>query len=104
MTASATPELEASPDAPVAAAGISLRASFQWSLVGNVAYAACQWAILIVMAKNETQEAVGQFMLALAVTSPVILFANLQLGAIQATDACRQDRFGHYLALRLIAI
>lgn len=95
--ASATPELETPPSV-----GVSLRSSFQWSLVGNVVYSACQWGILIVLAKLGSPESVGQFALGLAVTAPIILFANLQLSALQATDARREFRFGHYLALRLI--
>ncbi len=80
----------------------SLRRNFSWTLAGNVVYAACQWALLIVLAKLGPPETVGQFALALAVTAPVMLFANLQLAAVQATDAARAYRFGHYLALRLV--
>lgn len=58
--------------------------------------------VLIVLAKLGTQEAVGQFGLGLAITAPVMLLANLQLNAVQATDARREYRFGHYLALRLL--
>ena len=82
--------------------GISLRTNMQWALVGNVVYAACQWGVLIVLAKLGTPEAVGQFALGLAITAPIMLFANLQLGALQATDAKRDFRFGHYLALRIV--
>lgn len=88
--------------APPAVEPTSLRASFQWSLVGSVFYAACQWAVLIALAKLGSTEAVGQFALGLALTAPVVLFANLQLSALQATDARREFRFGHYLALRLL--
>ena len=45
---------------------------------------------------------VGQFALALAVTGPVIMFFNLELRAVQATDAQGQYRFHDYLSLRLI--
>jgi O-antigen/teichoic acid export membrane protein len=45
---------------------------------------------------------VGQFALALAVTAPVFMFANLQLRGIQATDARREYTFGDYLGLRLL--
>src|SRR5467141_2714208 len=76
----------------------SLRSSVQWSLIGNVFYSACQWAILIVLAKLGSPESVGQFALGLALTAPIMLFANLQLSALQATDARREFRFGHYLA------
>jgi len=47
---------------------------------------------------------VGQFALGLAVTAPIIMFANLQLRAVQATDAKHEYLFGDYLGLRLIAI
>src|SRR5947209_3750081 len=79
--------------------GVSLWTNFQWSLVGSVVYAACQWAIVIVLAKLGSSESVGQFALGFAVAAPVVLLANLQLSALQATDATRAYRFGHYLAL-----
>jgi O-antigen/teichoic acid export membrane protein len=102
MTACLSPEHDESTEPPVVAAGVSLRASMQWALAGKVVYAACQWAILIVLAKWLTKEAVGQFMLGLAITTPIMLFSNLELGPVQATDARRRFRLGHYLALRLI--
>ena len=79
---------------------LSLRSNFSWSFAGNVVYAGCQWGMLIVLAKLGSAERVGQFSLGLALTAPVIMVTNLQLRAIQATDA-RRDRFGHYLALHL---
>lgn len=92
---------EGSPDAPPAAP--SLRANFSWTFVGNVVYAGCQWAMLVVLAKLGSAAVVGQFALGLAVTAPVIMLTNLQLRAVQATDARHTHRFGEYLALRLVA-
>ena len=83
---------------------LSLRANFTWTLVGNVVYAGCSWAMLVVLAKLGTPVIVGQFALGLAVTSPVIAFACLQLRAIQATDARREYLFRDYFGLRLIMI
>jgi len=80
---------------------LSLRSNFSWTFVGNVVYAGCQWGMLMALAKLGSPEKVGQFALGLAVTAPIIMFSNLQLRAIQATDARREYRFGHYLALRL---
>ena len=79
----------------------SLRANFSWTFVGNVIYAACQWAMLVVLAKLGSPEIVGQFALGLAITAPVIMLTNLQLRAVQATDAKRAYSFGDYLGLRL---
>jgi len=80
---------------------LSLRSNFSWTFAGNVVYAGCQWGMLMVLAKLGSPEWVGQFALGLALTAPIIMLTNLQLRAIQATDARREYRFGHYLALRL---
>lgn len=84
------------------AAGLSLRANFSWTFAGNVIYAACQWGMLVVLAKLGSPQVVGQFALGLAITVPVLTFANLQLRNVQATDAKREYLFGDYLGLRLI--
>lgn len=81
---------------------LSLQRNFSWTLVGNVTFAACQWLNLVVLAKLCDPATVGRFALGLAVTAPVYMLANLQLRSVQATDAAREYRFGHYLALRLL--
>ena len=81
--------------------GLSLRANFSWTFAGNAAYVGCQWGMLVVLAKLGSPEMVGQFALGLAITAPVIMFTNLQLRSVQATDARREYLFGDYLGLRL---
>jgi O-antigen/teichoic acid export membrane protein len=83
---------------------MSLRKNFTWTFIGNVVYAGCSWAILVVLAKLGTPEIVGQFALGLAVTTPIISFAKLQLRAVQATDAQTQYLFRDYWGLRLIML
>lgn len=80
----------------------SLRRNFLLTLSGNVIYAACQWGILVVLAKLINPEMVGQFVLGLAVTAPLFFLANLQLANLQSTDAKRQTSFETYLRLRLL--
>ncbi|MCX8053045.1 MAG: oligosaccharide flippase family protein [Armatimonadetes bacterium] len=87
-------ELEESPQP-------SMRRNLSWTLFGNLVYTAFQWGILVVLAKLGTPETVGLFGLALAVTAPVMMFFNLELRSVQATDARGDYQFGHYLALRL---
>ena len=82
---------------------LSLRQNFAWTLPANVFYAACQWGILVILAKLGTAAMVGTFVLGLSVTAPVFVCASLQLRSIQATDAKREYRFGEYLGLRLLA-
>ena len=63
---------------------------------------ACQWAMLVTLAKLGTPEMVGQFALALSITAPILMFTNLQLRSLQATDTQAEYRFTDYLTLRLV--
>lgn len=82
---------------------LSLRRNFSWTFIGNGIYAACQWGMLVVLAKLGSPEMVGQFTLGLAVTTPVIMFTKLHLRSIQATDAKQEFSFNDYLGLRLLS-
>jgi O-antigen/teichoic acid export membrane protein len=64
-------------------------------------YAACQWGMLVALAKLGSPELVGAFALGLAVTAPIVQFANLKLRSIQATDARHEYGFRDYLSVRL---
>jgi len=81
---------------------LALRRNLSWSLTGNGVYALTQWGMVVVLAKLGTPKMVGQFALGLAVTAPVIMFTNLNLQVVQATDARNHYRFQDYLSLRLI--
>jgi len=82
---------------------LTLRRNFSWTFTGHLVYAASQWGMLVLLAKLGSPEMVGQFTLGLAVTAPAIMFTNLQLRQIQATDAKGEYVFSDYLGLRLIA-
>lgn len=80
------------------------RSNLRWATAGNAVYAACQWAMLVVLAKLGSAESVGAFALGLALTAPVFMLAGLQLRGIQATDARASFRFADYLTLRSAAM
>jgi O-antigen/teichoic acid export membrane protein len=80
--------------------GLSLRLNFAWILTGNLIYAICQWGAIVALAKLGSTFIVGQFSLGLAISTPVLMFTNLQLRAVQATDSRRLYSFGEYLRLR----
>jgi O-antigen/teichoic acid export membrane protein len=80
----------------------SLRSNFSWTLVGNLAYATCQWLLIVVIAKLGSPEMVGRFTLAVAVCSPLMIAAGLGLRTVQANDVGRMRPFGVYLGLRLV--
>ncbi|HEY4261633.1 MAG TPA: hypothetical protein VGM98_15795 [Schlesneria sp.] len=59
--------------------------------------------MLVAIAKLGSTEMVGQFAIALAVTTPVFVFAQLQLRTVQATDTVGGFCFRDYMLLRAIA-
>jgi O-antigen/teichoic acid export membrane protein len=95
-TAKATP---AQPKRP--SEGASLRWNFSWTFVGNIIYSACQWAILVVLAKVGNPEMVGQYGLAMAIATPILALSSLQLRAVLTTDVKEKVPFGEYLGFRL---
>jgi O-antigen/teichoic acid export membrane protein len=56
----------------------------------------------VFLAKSSSPEIVGQFTLAVAATSPIVLLTNLNLRSVQVTDSKQQYLFRDYLELRLI--
>src|SRR6266850_6844432 len=80
----------------------SLRANVTWTLLGNIAYAACQWGMLVAFAKVGDARMVGEFGLGLAITAPVFMFANLQLASVLATDAAGTTTFRDYVGARVM--
>ena len=85
-------------------AALSLRANFVWTFIGNAIYGACQWGMVVVIAKLTNTEKLGQFALGLAVTAPIIMFFNMQMRAVQATDVREEYSFKEYLGHRLVAM
>ncbi len=80
---------------------MSLAHNFGWMLRGNLFFAACQWGMVIALAKFGSPEMLGRFSLALAIAAPVFMFSNLNLRAVQATDAKGEYAFREYFELRL---
>jgi O-antigen/teichoic acid export membrane protein len=83
---------------------LSLKANVGWTLWGNLVNALAQWGVLVSLAKLGDPSMVGQYALALAIVSPVVLFSNLQLRSVQTTDVTGQFAFADYFGLRLITL
>jgi O-antigen/teichoic acid export membrane protein len=81
---------------------LSLGSNFTWLLSGNLVYAGCQWGMIVALAKLGSSVMLGQFSLGLAIATPVMMFTNLHLRAVQATDAKRLFSFEEYLGLRSV--
>lgn len=78
-----------------------MRVNAAMNLVGAGSYSLGQWIILIVIAKWDGTVAVGTYAFALAAAAPIILFTNLNLAGVLATDARHDFPFRVYLGLRL---
>lgn len=79
----------------------SLKRNFSWNFIGNLIYAATQWGLIVVITRLGSIELVGLFSLGLAITSPIILFTNLQLRTVQATSQNNEFHIGDYFGIRI---
>ncbi len=82
----------------------NLKKNFIYLFTGNLVYAICQWGMLVVYAKMGSPEVVGKFSLASAIVSPILMFTNLQLKAMQATEVANKYTLDDFMAVRVISI
>lgn len=71
-------------------------------LVGNLIYAGCQWGMLVAIARLGDALMVGQFALALAITTPIFLLTNLNLRYVQVTDSADRFQPCDFMSLQVI--
>ena len=90
--------------APSIPRGLSLRANFSWTFLGNSIYSACQWGALVALAKLSSPVIVGQYALGVAIAMPVISLTGLQIRAVIASDVKETYKFGEYVGFRLFSI
>jgi O-antigen/teichoic acid export membrane protein len=82
----------------------ALLGDFTWTLLGNGIFAACQWGIIIILAKLLTAVAVGQYSLAQAILAPTLMMAAFQLRSVIASDLKHQFTTREYFGFRLTAL
>ena len=75
-----------------------------WAFAGQGCFLVCQWLLLTAFARLGGADAVGLYALALVVTGPVIVLANLSLRELLLSDTAGRFRFQDYLGLRLMAM
>jgi len=73
------------------------------SLLANFFSAFRQWALIAVLARLSNPETVGRYALAVAVASPPMILANLQLRTVAAMDVHRRFALATYWKVRLPA-
>lgn len=85
----------------VEAGRLSVRANFAWVTASTLLFQVCQWLMLATLARSTGAATVGLFSYVLAVTTPLILLANLNLRAALSTDVGADFAFTDYFTLRL---
>ncbi|WP_162179905.1 lipopolysaccharide biosynthesis protein [Bryobacter aggregatus] len=90
--------------APISCVGSSpgIAKNIYWVVCSQIAYAGSQWFFLWLLARYTGPSGVGAYAFGLAVAAPALMFAGLQLRALQATDTKNQFLSGDYLTLRLL--
>ncbi|SES89452.1 Membrane protein involved in the export of O-antigen and teichoic acid [Oceanobacillus limi] len=83
---------------------LSLKKNMVWNLAGSIIYSSTQWLLLIVIAKLGNPEMVGQYVLGLAITAPIVLFTDMNLRLALITDMKSSFTFGNYLGTRIVMV
>ena len=94
--------LQSKPSSEVLSDGISLKASMGYSFLGQIFYLISQLVILSALAHFRGPAAVGEFGLALAITTPLFLLLNMGFRTAQAVDIGEQFSFATYGGTRLL--
>jgi len=82
----------------------TVRGNFIWTSLGHAVFAACQWAMVSVLAKLGSPEMVGVYALGVAVTTPPLMLAQLNLRSVLATDIKQEHDFRDYRNLRAMSL
>src|ERR1700733_14336813 len=82
----------------------TMRGNFAWMTVGNAVYAACQWGMVSVLARLGSPEIVGQYALGVAVSTPILMLAQLNLRTVLATDVAGEHHFLDYRDVRVLSL
>lgn len=73
------------------------------TLIANISLALSNWLILVVIAKNFDGAQLGQFVLALSITSPLFLFASFKVRTLVIVDKYWRYKLEEYANARLLA-
>lgn len=81
----------------------SLRANFAWQFCANFIAAGVQFSVGSLLAKLTSDTVTGQYQIGWTITTPLFMFAALDLRVFQATETRREFAFAEYFAARLMS-
>lgn len=88
-------------DLPAPYRRLSLKRNILWTGIGTAVYYVAQYALMSLVAKLTNSASVGQFSLGLAVTTPIIVFSQMQFRSLQVTDVKSEFSFPDYFWTRV---
>jgi O-antigen/teichoic acid export membrane protein len=78
----------------------SLKLNTLFAVGGTGLFQACQFGVVVLLAKIALPEVLGQVLYSLAVATPLIVFCSLELRGALVADTAAEFTFGTYRALR----
>ncbi len=82
----------------------SLQENFTWMFIGNGVYAFTQWIQLLLITKLCTTTELGTFTFAIAIATPVFMFAGFKLRLVMIADVRNNWSFDEYFSLRTVSV
>ncbi len=77
------------------------RDHFLWLTAGMAAAAAFRLLLVVLLARRDA-EILGQYSLAVAIATPLVIFSRMRLRSLQASQTHGKYCFGHYASLTLL--
>ena len=82
----------------------SLRTNVLYAVGGMGVFHACQFGVVVLLAKFAPPEVLGQLQFSIAVATPVVVFFSLELRGALIADAAGEFTFGTYRTLRFVTM
>jgi O-antigen/teichoic acid export membrane protein len=83
---------------------LAFAGTYAWALAGSVAAALGQWVILLMLVREVSASAVGEYVLGIAISAPIALFLSFGLRTVVATDHAGAIPAGTYYIFRLLTV
>lgn len=94
----------APPPPPAPNRPLSLRLNMAYAVGGTGVQNLCRFGAVVFITKFASPELLGQYNAGLALTTPLIVFAMLNLRAVLIADTQNRVPFGNYLWLRMVGL
>lgn len=82
----------------------NLRRQVSWTLPANLIYGVCNLLLIVTLNRLGSKVVAGKFGLAMAISAPIFMFANLRFSTILATDVRSNTKLSDYFSVRCVLL